>query len=222
MGQQAGVGAVAERHGNKMIDEHNEIEVKLDATGVDLDEFKKFCEEKKNRFLCVLSPDTYYENGNYVVRHRKSKNPDRGHELTVKRRKSERSTRDREEIDLFFAERTKQKDVAAFLAATGYVEAFTLTKQSHIYYIDDDGVPISAVLYDVCVGPAADFDVAKARRFIEVEVEKGAPVSVDTAKRLLGTWVQELKSKFPVLADRQPLNDSLYEIYSGKKYQTVG
>lgn len=205
-----------------MIDAHNEIEIKLDATGVDVEEFKQFVFKKNvSNFLCVLGPDTYYENenGDRVVRHRKSKRADGGHELTVKRRKSERSTRDREEIDLFFdLNRTKQRDVEAWLAATGFKPVFTLTKQAHIFHVPYVGFAVSAVIYDVCEGA---FDPDKARRFIEVEVEKGGEISVDSAKRLLGAWLAELKVAFPVLADRQPLNDSLYEIFSGKKYLVV-
>lgn len=203
-----------------MIHEHNEIEIKLDGTGVDIEEFKQFVFKKHpNSFLCILGPDTYYENGTHVVRHRKSKRAEGGHELTVKRRKSERSTRDREEIDLFFdVNRTKQKDVEAFLAATGFTPVFTLTKQAHIFHVPYVGFSVSAVIYDVCID---QFDPDKTRRFIEVEVEKGGEISVDSAKRLLGSWVAELKVAFPALADRQPLNDSLYEIFSGKKYNTV-
>lgn len=203
-----------------MIHEHNEIEIKLDATGVDIEAFKQFVFKKcPDRFIAVLGPDTYYENGASVARHRKSKRAEGGHELTVKRRKSERSTRDREEIDLFFdVTRTKQKDVEAWLIATGFKPVFTLTKHAHIFNIPYGGFSVSVVIYDVCEGK---FDPDKTRRFIEVEVEKGGEISVDSAKRLLGAWVAELKEAFPVLADRQPLNDSLYEIYSGKKYQTV-
>lgn len=203
------------------IHDHNEIEIKIAAKGVDVEAFRQYCFKRSPiSFLCVVGPDTYYENGKQVVRHRKSKRAEGGHELTVKLRKSERSTRDRMEIDLFFSERTKQRDVEAFLAATGFVEAFTLTKKAHIFNFQDGEYKICVVIYDVCVG--REFKEEDTQRFIEVEIEKGSEVSEQSAKRRLSAWIDDIKKHFgTALKNSEPLNESLYEIYSGKKYQTV-
>lgn len=208
-----------------MISKHNEIEAKLAADDVTLDDFRFFMNDNNfTRYELVSGPDTYYEQGDNVVRHRMDRRDGR-HELTVKRRKSADSTRDREEIDLHFDQETEPRDVDAFLKATGFVPVFTLVKVAHIYWLEVEGIPLTVVFYEVwqqeprplpC--PILNQPVPGARRFIEVEAEKGADVKKGDAKAVINRWVRRFQEHLGV---GEPLNESLYEIYSGKRYQSV-
>lgn len=196
------------------IHEHNEIEAKLDATGVNVDEFRRWASDKlPERYLKITSPDVYYRQGDNVVRHRQ--HPDGKHELTVKLRKSEKSTRDRLEIDLKFAQGISVIDVHTFLVNTGWQEEFNLTKTAHIFWFQEGGTHLTVVIYDVW----RPYKEREFRRFIEVEAEKGSAVTVEHAKKRVNAWVKEIQAKFKLKGEA--LNDSLYEIYSGKRYKTL-
>lgn len=199
------------------IHEHNEIEVKLPANRVDVDAFRAFCFGHKPVKYTIVSetPDTYWEQGANVVRHRD--NLDGTHELTVKRRKSDASIRDRLEVDLHFAQGTRPPDVEAWLMQAGFRRAFTLTKTAHIFWFRQKRHHVTVVIYDVWrVGE--DGERLDERRFIEVEAEKGSEVSVEAAKRHLRAWVSMIDCEFDV---GEPSNESLWEIYSGKRYGLV-
>jgi adenylate cyclase class IV len=204
-----------------MISEHNEIEAKLAADNVSVKDFQSFMEDTTRYDIvnrkAIESPDGYYEQGPNVVRQRGALGDD-AHELTVKLRKSDGSTRDRLEIDLHFSEETGVSDVVAFLEATGFKKAFTLTKQAYIYWVQlTTKVRASFVIYDVWQTNEAGEKI-NCKRFIEVEAEKGSDVEVETAKRHVREQVKILQAHFNI---GEPLNESLYEIYSGKRYQTV-
>lgn len=197
-----------------MIDEHTEIEAKMDAIDVSTSDFLKWMFKQPNieRYVVISSPDEYYESGDYVVRQR---GDDAHHELTVKLRKSDNSTRDRVEIDLKFAQSTTPDDVRAFLKSVGFKKAFTLTKLAHIFWVQfTKDLKVSFVIYNV----VSDSHPG-VRRFIEVEAEKGSSVTHETAKKHIRNIVKTLQTEFKL---GEPMNDSLYEIYSGKKYRTVG
>lgn len=199
-----------------MIDEHTEVEAKLEAHTVSLRDFKLFIVENLpfEEFLHAEGSDVYYEQGDNVVRHRKD-DTSGWHEVTVKRRKSEGSTRDREEIDLRFANSVAYESAAAFLLATGFKPQFKLIKDSHIFKVQlTVNLAATFVLYDVW----QDGYPERKKRFLEIEAEKGSNVTVETAKRHVSTWVTEMRKAFSL---GEPLNESLYEIYSGKRYQTV-
>ena len=199
-----------------MISEHNEIEAKLEADDILVSDYCKYMfGTLPTRYECVTGPDTYYTNGLNVVRHREKLNS-KTHELTVKRRKTSQSTRDREEIDLHFLERTGVEDVRAFLKATGFKKEFRLVKTAHIFWMTSNGVELTHVIYDVWRDD--DGSISQNKRFVEVEAEKGSDSTVAHAKREVNAWVKTLGEVF---GPRAPLNDSLYEIYSGKKYLTV-
>ncbi len=205
-----------------MISTHNEIEAKLSAENVAVQDFQAFIESEyeieDNKV--IESPDGYYEQGPNVVRQRGATN-DEDHELTVKLRKSDGSTRDRLEIDLHFSEETGAKDVVAFLESTGFKRVFTLTKKAYIYWVKlTNKVNASFVIYDVWQDDPTGNECRtfNRKRFIEVEVEKGSDVESDTAKRHIREQVKILQTKFNL---GEPLNESLYEIYSGRRYQTV-
>lgn len=199
-----------------MINQHNEIEAKLAADEVAVGVFCKFIFSLlPNRYECITGPDTYYRQGENVVRHREKLNC-KTHELTVKRRKSNESTRDREEIDLYFSDKSAVKDVQAFLAATGFEKEFKLVKTAHIFWLNWNGVELSIVIYDVWREENGKKEME--RRYIEVEAEKGSEATVAFAKKTVNEWVHILRSNYSL---REPLNESLYEIYSGKRYQLV-
>jgi adenylate cyclase class IV len=199
-----------------VISEHDEIEAKLAADKIDLQIFKSFVwsTAEVEKFLHVIGPDRYYESGVNVVRHRQDRQDGR-HELTVKRRKSDISTRDRVEIDLHFGKKTQPNDVDAFLRAVGFSHVFTLIKEAHIFWLRvSPNLILTCVLYDVW----REDEPTYRRRFIEIEAEKGSDVSPETAKKHVRRWVNMLNNEFDL---GEPLNDSLYEIYSGKRYQSV-
>lgn len=202
-----------------MLSEHDEIEAKLTAEGVPTWDFIQWINSQPyvERYLHITGPDRYYESGVNVVRHREDRQDGR-HELTVKRRKSDGSTRDRMEIDLHFGKKTKPADVDAFLKATGFTHVFTLVKEAHIFWYKlSENLMATFVIYDVWrEGP--DGTRLDTKRFIEVEAEKGSNVTSDTAKRHIRNQVKLLQTQFGL---GEPLNESLYEIYSGKRYQTV-
>jgi adenylate cyclase class IV len=200
-----------------MISHHDEIEAKLEAQKVDLQAFLGWAHklegiERMER--CSSTPDDYYECGEAVVRHRGTEGK---HELTVKRRKSNASTRDREEIDLHFADSTPHASVGAFLRATGYAHVLRLTK-NNIYIFWVKPTPNITLVY--CIYDVWNEDEKGSRRFIEVEAEKGSNVTPETAKRYLREAVAEMQKVFkPYLGE--PVNESLWEIFSGKRYSSV-
>ena len=196
-----------------MISEHNEIEAKLDAPHVPIADFKKYVNDNYDvrKYKFIESPDCYYENGMNVVRHRIDNDH---HELTVKRRKNNTSTRDRLEVDLHFSKRTEVVDVEVFLKATGFAEAFTIKKKSHIFWVQlTPRLEATFVIYDV-----KKIGETTWRRFVEIEAEKGSSVTSETGKRHVNACVADLRAAFKL---EVPLNQSLYEIYSGKTYQSV-
>lgn len=199
-----------------MISKHDEIEVKLPADAVAVEKFKRHIVEsvEVERFLHVEGPDCYYENGANVIRHRQD--PNGCHELTVKRRKSDRSTQDCHEIDLHMdLHLTTPADVKAFMAATGFEYQFTLVKDSHIFWARlGRDLLATFVLYDAWRADAPQ----DKKRFIEIEAEKGSPCSPETAKRHIRAWTQNLQNH---LGAGDPANVRLYEMFSGKRYQIL-
>lgn len=165
-------------------------------------------------FRHVEGPDHYYEAGANVVRHRID--PDGRHELTVKRRTSGSSTRDRLEVDLHFSDKTQPGDVTAFLGAAGFTKSFTLVKDSYIWWVKlTPNLQATFVIYDSWL---VNENAPMYRRFIEAEAEKKSDVTHDTAKRHIRALVKRLQERFDL---GEPLNDSLYEIYSGRKYKVL-
>lgn len=194
---------------------HRELEVKIDASYVSVEEFNQWCFGRNpSRYEHILSPDTYYTQGKNVLRHRHGGNT--AGELTVKRRKSKHSTKDRVEIDLRFDSNTTQFDVQRFLAATGWEPAFTVVKDCHIFWFTDRKPGVEVVLYDVrCVRPNGK--ETEPRRFVEIEIHK-ADSLLPSALLTLTDWEREARELFK-LGDTQ--SESLYEIYSGKRYGLI-
>ena len=193
---------------------HRELELKFEADTVDLEVFKKWCFGlEPEEYLHTGGPDVYYSQGPNVLRHRN--NGEGAGELTVKRRTSRKTTTDREEIDLRFAAHVTVEDVEKFLQATGWKPMFTVIKDCHIFaFKETPGVEI--VIYDVrCVYPNGE--ETPLRRFAEIEIHKAdsnSPHALSTLKE----WERSMHEEIPGLTR---CSESLYEIYSGKRYGLV-
>lgn len=198
-----------------MSDIYSEIEYKLPAEKVGVNEFVTWCASQgPDQYVHILSPDLYYAQGVSTIRHRWGDNGEAG-ELTVKRRKDSKSTTDRVEIDLFFNDKTTKEDVAKFLELTGWKRIFTIVKEAHIFNFKKNDAPdVSVVIYDCWL---IDKPGSK-RRFIEIEAAKGTRETLAKDKAIINEWYQKIASLFDV---EPPCNKSLYEIYSGKKYKLV-
>jgi hypothetical protein len=121
-------------------------------------------------------------------------------------------TTDRVEIDLKFAPSVTHDDVTAFVLATGWEEVLVLHKHfSETYWFKHGGAEISVSLYEV-----EDIKTKRVKRMLEVEVEKGSAVTEEEALNLLTIWCDILAEDMEL---GEPLQDSLYEIFSGKKYE---
>lgn len=202
-----------------MLSEHEEIEAKLEADSVNREVFEAWIwnRYKVTKLLRGGGPDTYYENAaGAVVRHRIAGDGSH-HELTVKKRRSGISTRSRVEVDLHFGKKTQPDSVEAFLEATGYERKLQLMQDATVLWIQEVGVrgavPLAVSIYDVWRVTAP---VKSRRRFVEVEAEKGSDVLRSTALIAVEDVVKVLREEFGLA---EPLNVSLWELYSGSKYQ---
>jgi hypothetical protein len=194
-------------------DRHSELETKFAADHVSQTRFKEWC-FNLGAFRYHSSPlrqDIYYRHGDNVVRHRLASGAG---ELTVKQRKSTTSIIDRVEVDLTFGSSVTTADVEAFLVASGWVPDLTLdTVFSHAFWFRHGGGTIVISLYEV-----QRTDCTEPRRFIEVEIEKGSDISDTIAHNLLNLWAGSIGSDLN-LGD--PEVESLYELYSGRRYITA-
>jgi adenylate cyclase class IV len=203
-----------------MISEYNEIEAKLDAGNVLSKEFRVWVNQfDVERYECVTGPDHYYEtSGGEVVRVRVDTKSETC-EITVKKRTNSNSTRDRLEVDLKLGPTMTAKDAHAFLTGIGFTKVFTLVKTAHIFWVRfSPNLTGTLVIYDVWLELKGEEAPMTRRRYIEVEAEKKSEVTPETGKRHVRAWVQKLQEQFKL---GEPLNDSLYEIYSNKKYLSV-
>jgi adenylate cyclase class IV len=199
------------------LDAHTELELKFEASGVDRDEFLKWAISRDpSSLITVGCPDVYYVQGKSVLRHRWSEGAG---ELTTKRRRSHNSTTNREEIDVYFdPAKTTTQDVTSLLLATGWKRSLTLLKD-HVYVFFYDlpgGGSVSLSLYGVERLNYKTQKLTDLKTFMEIEVEKGGPLDLASSKQILEKWRRELTEKFGL---KSPVNRSLYEIYTGKKYR---
>jgi hypothetical protein len=197
-----------------MITDCDELELKFDASKISIEDFKEFCYGlNPDSSKTVSGPDSYWTIGDAIWRHRAD-----SRELTQKRRKSGVSSQDRLEMDLIYDSSMSPQFIDNFLALSGFKLEFALTKTAYISYVYKSGHKFSIVVYDVNkVGENGK--LVEPRRFIEIEIDKKAAVTADRAKVLLREWKQELQKAFKELGE--PLNESLWEIYSGKLYPTI-
>lgn len=198
-----------------MPDLHTEIEYKFEADAVDIKTFLLWAFSKcPTQYETDTCPDVYYVRGKDSIRHRWTGGY--AGELTVKRRTSKKDLTSREEIDLFFdTVKTTIGDVGKFLCATGWERAFTLFKDAvHVFAFDaPKGGRVFVSIYEVEKFNEKTRKYSGRRRFIEVEIEKGSSYDEFESKAILDTWKSYVQLELGV---QEPMNKSLFEIYSGK------
>jgi adenylate cyclase class IV len=192
-----------------MLGPHNEIELKFRLQlREDTRRIIEWCQDQKAyRVEKVKGYDRYYRQGENVVRHRCD---GKAGTLTVKKRTDLNSTTNRVEVDLHFDDKITEKDVQAFLLASGWVFELELLKSATIFWYGHDDYSMTIVVYGIHHNGATD-------HYLELEIEKGSDVSIKYAKELLNYWSSKINKALPGVLSA-PLNDSLYEIYSGKRY----
>jgi adenylate cyclase class IV len=149
-------------------------------------------------------PDTYYQNGDVVLRWRNGTDLS---QLTIKSRYSLRSSIVREEIEVDLSENTARMTIG-FIKSLGFKKLFRIHKKCHIFWITNPIGEACIVAYKVaCKG-------RKERYFIEIEAQKG--MSVYDSKKLIDFWEKRLKIAIP-----RRLNETLFEIYSGQTTRLI-
>lgn len=198
-------------------DRFSELEVKFVADNVNEDEFLTWgILRKPVKYTSTSGPDVYYKQGGNVVRHRWSEGAG---VLTVKQRKSMKSIANRVEVDLNFAENMEIADVTQFLLASGWKRALTIFKNTvHVFWFEESNANITLSLYSVKRLVEKTRKCGQSFTFLECEIEKGSNISDEEAAILLEKWRKELMEKFDLKA---PVNMSLWELFSGKKYKKV-
>lgn len=188
-----------------------EIEIKWNADKVERQVFNKairrYVKGKKYRKVVVAGFDYYYSSREgYVLRHRHGAMTN---ELTVKARVSNKSTTVRREINVKLAKDVSPIQIQEMMGELGYDKALPIFKDCDIYFIQDGKYMIDIVWYRVTCGDK------EPRVFLEVEVHE-APINVSLS--MLRRWKRFLNDNFGV-TDSDIVNESLYEIYSGRRYR---
>lgn len=191
----------------------SEIEYKWAADHVPIDQFNDWMFElappiRLRRYNEVTGTDTYFCKGNQVIRQREDGNLP--HCLTIKLRRSTESIANRVEVDMFVDEEPNVS--SKFLDLLGFKPEIAIIKTSYIHSIHDSDVGVTTVIYDVDVVIGKQ---QKRRRFIEIEIDKQDGLSVQKAMRVLGRWKKKMEKAFEL---GEPLNQSLFELYTGKNY----
>lgn len=202
-----------------MPDAHSELELKFAADHVVPKDFLRWCiEHNPSRYQAEAVPDIYYAQGPSVIRHRWL--PGGAGELTVKQRKSRTSISNRVEIDLRFADGFTVNDVTAFLQHTGWKKEFTLFKDEvHMFWFDlSGGGQVNVSLYTVERLNERSGKCVDTKTFLEIEVEKGSKYTVNSSLAILDDWRVKVQKAFNL---KDPMTLSLWEIYSGRRYQVV-
>jgi hypothetical protein len=197
------------------LDPNSELELKFEAPNL---EVKKF-----QTNLIQLDPtnyrsrktfvDSYYEapNGEIVRWRRRPNSP----ELTIKRRKSETSTVDRVEIDLKLHE-TGDYAINEFLRLSGFKHLFGISKEfTHIFEFERELYGVEVVMYRA-YRQRLDGNRTSKKTFVEVEINKKSMLDLPLAQEALKVWGAEISQ---LLSIGHPLNKSLFEIFSGRKYK---
>jgi len=185
-----------------------ELEIKLDASGLDEKAFCRWLMDKEPvKYIKVEGADHFFRREDDVIRHRIP--PDEPSQLTIKKRTSAVSIRERKEVDLEIPN-TSVDLIEDFIGMAGYLPDIKLHKQAKVFWFSSkkEKAVVSFYTAQLLNSPAS------SRKIVEVEIEKGSPVSVETAKGYLTKWVQEINAQFKV--DLKPLNFSLYEMFSSK------
>ena len=188
-----------------------EIEIKWDGTSVERRAFNKairmYAKGKKFTKVPAAGFDYYYTTKDgYVLRHRHGAN---SNELTVKARVSTSSTTVRKETNVKIHKASYPIQIQEFAKELGFGKALPIFKDCDIYFIQDGKYMVDVVWYRVTCGDA------KPRIFLEVEVHE-APEKASLS--ILNRWKSFMLSEFN-LTDKDIIQESLYEIYSGNRYR---
>ncbi|MDE2425599.1 MAG: hypothetical protein KGO96_06795 [Elusimicrobia bacterium] len=192
---------------------NSEVELKFDASHLTLRTFQRLIKKlKTNDFLdCIASNlvegwDDYYEQNGNIVRHRYDKFD--YNQLTVKLLK-DKSIIDRIEKNISIRYENPE-DVSDFLELLGFKKSLKIYKTSDIYYFQEKSIIFSVVFYTIKCKGFAD------KQFIEIEVEKDDKIPIKNALEFLSEIKKPIMELFKL---KEPINKSLYEIYTGKKYK---
>ena len=194
---------------------HKEIETKWNAESVKKEDFaknmRKYLKDNSYSFtdLQVGGYDYYYRSkGGYVLRHRTGAD---SNELTVKARIKSNSIKIRKEVNVKISEEATPLDVSAMFKLLGFKQEFAIYKSCDILFVKDKNAEVSIVWYKVT--KSGD----RLRTFMEVEVDW---VPQKESVRILNKWTKIVEHLFK-LGPEHVSPDSLYEIFSGKRYRKV-
>lgn len=194
------------------MDKHLELEYKFAADGVDPVKFDQALRLLlPDETVCVNVRDTYYldTESDETCRHRAV---DGGYqELTTKSRKSLDSLRERTEVNIKIDPTTTNEDVVQFMYMMGYVQEIRLDKPDcAVYSFHNGDAEVEVALYTVGHGGQPGDKLVDPRTFVEVEVS--GEMDQEKAVELLDEWKAFLQETFKL---GEPLNKSLFEMYSG-------
>ena len=99
-------------------------------------------------------------------------------------------------------------DIDSLLLVSGWEPDLALQKDAHVFWFDDAGYSSTLSLYTVS-------DLIDKRSFIEIEIESTSEIDTETALLKLDQWKDSLTKEFDL---EPPINESLYELYTGRKY----
>jgi adenylate cyclase class IV len=128
-------------------------------------------------------------------------------QLTVKKRRSQQSIKDRLEVELEIRKNSTFEDVDVFLTSLGFERDLHLEKHAHIFWFESGKQKMVASYYVATCNN-------ESQAFIEFEVEKESEVTLDTGKRYLKRWTDDINASFN--KELQPLNKSLYEYFKDR------
>ena len=193
-----------------------EIEFKFKGDHIDFDDFVRFFtnQETTHRIDRFSGYDDYFRNSsNVVIRHRWNSEKNIS-ELAIKLRKSSTSITNRVEQEISLDRHLTSPDALKdFLDLMDFKQNLSLYKDATIAWLNYGDKEFTVSLYTV-----KDVNSKKKKTFFEVEIEKGHNLSELEAEILLKEFTSTIKSHFKLT---RPLGLSLYEIFSGTKYNLI-
>lgn len=204
------------------MDRYSELEVKYKADDVVLTAYNetldKIIVEATSLFAgpkkpgsfrkTVVGTDTFFRGPNdAVLRYRRAgKDGNDQPALTYKKRKHGGNSVDRVEVDMFVDRAlSTEEDVRAWLGVLGFVEHFSILKESHIYKIPGRGHNAVVALYDV-------IQHHKISRYLEIEIDKDSACDDNEGSGYLNEWAERFQKVFPSIG--RPTGKSLYELHA--------
>lgn len=195
-----------------------EIEIKWDASSLHRATFNEkmllFLSKHsyKNETKNAYGFDYYYESDSgRVARHRHGVDVN---EITIKARISSKSTTVRHEANVKLTPDMPVTEIECALNLMGFNHAFSIYKDCDIYFVHDGAAEISIVWYVITV-PQSKYKVPP-RTFFEIEVHN---VPEKQSLKILKKWKKLVAEGILNLSDKNIIPESLYEIYTGKKYR---